>query len=74
MKFGRKSTDVAKVFAKMDIDHVEFLLKYPENLRSTLRGIVKDRKLKGTGLPDHERMPDFELFSELEKDWPQIED
>lgn len=65
-QFGHVSVDLAKVFAKMDIDHVELLLKYPEDLRSTLQGVAKDIQQEESGLPDFEFMSDFEMMPLLE--------
>lgn len=56
MKFGDMATDVAKVFATMDIEKVEYLLNHPEKLRSKLQSVAKDLKQE-SGLPDLAHLP-----------------
>jgi len=57
MKFDARAIDVAKVFATIEIDHVEQLLLQPKNLPTTLKGIVKDME---TGLPLNVLLPDMD--------------
>lgn len=64
MKFGARTTQVAKAFAKMKIEHVELLLKSPEVLQTTLQqfdAIVEaedTRELIETFMPDLETNPE----------------
>lgn len=39
MRYEKKA-DVALVFAQMPLQRVEFLLQFPEDLRSTLKGVA----------------------------------
>lgn len=54
MKHGNVSAKVGFVFATMPLQHVEYLLEHPQDLRSTLKGVgaeLKDQKdRKGVAL------------------------
>jgi len=48
MKYGARVTNVSKAFARMEIDHVEYLLAHPEDLQLTLQRLNTIAKDKDT--------------------------